>query len=393
MKGTDRYGLFQVGPVIMPAQIDWKIVSKMWDYPKLTIGHAGLAFKRAGQRRSIAGAVSDADTVNVGLLGNLAVRFLGIDTPEKRIGLPKSTKYDVYKNLDSEEWEKFLANPYTTNAKDYLYKKSDIKELKLSDGLRTYLQEGLATEKPAINHYLHAIAATKYLEKLIIEDQQQLVDVYGERRFESEYDFRFFLVFAREILDAYGRLLCICKPDEPDISTEERRPSYNLRLLEAGMAAPYFIWPNIEPWRRQEYILNAVIKPGKAWQSAQDDDTMGDARSFIQNARDNNLGIFGDVKDNGQVLTGPLKLMPHEIRFLASRWPPARYVIDLRKDTEWGDTLLHPENYYKIENMEDRLYVPAEYVPLFVKQGWKVQLEPGDDPPVADCKTFCESDF
>jgi hypothetical protein len=32
---------------------------------------------------------------------------------------------------------------------------------------------------------------------------------------------------------------------------------------------------------------------------------------------------------------------------------------------------MQPQRYIEIPNFEDRLFVPAEYVPLFVERGWQ----------------------
>jgi hypothetical protein len=49
-------------------------------------------------------------------------------------------------------------------------------------------------------------------------------------------------------------------------------------------------------------------------------------------------------------------------------YPPDRWVIDLSA----GDyRLLAPQLYHTIDHPEDRLHVPAEYVPLFERTGWK----------------------
>jgi hypothetical protein len=45
-------------------------------------------------------------------------------------------------------------------------------------------------------------------------------------------------------------------------------------------------------------------------------------------------------------------------------------VIDLSKN---DDVLIKPQEYYTIPNVEDRLFIPEEYVPLFVEAGWKKQ--------------------
>jgi hypothetical protein len=33
--------------------------------------------------------------------------------------------------------------------------------------------------------------------------------------------------------------------------------------------------------------------------------------------------------------------------------------------------LVPPQFYFEVANPEDRLFVPAEYVPLFVERGWR----------------------
>jgi hypothetical protein len=61
--------------------------------------------------------------------------------------------------------------------------------------------------------------------------------------------------------------------------------------------------------------------------------------------------------------------MPFELRFIARRQPPDRWVIDLSSDSE---ELVPPQRYYRVANPEDRLFVPAEFVPLFTYVGWRV---------------------
>jgi hypothetical protein len=43
-------------------------------------------------------------------------------------------------------------------------------------------------------------------------------------------------------------------------------------------------------------------------------------------------------------------------------------VINFASD---GDRLYPPQAYWRIHNPEDRLFVPAEYAPLFIDRGWK----------------------
>ncbi|MGH3145637.1 MAG: hypothetical protein ACRDTR_07520, partial [Rubrobacter sp.] len=64
----------------------------------------------------------------------------------------------------------------------------------------------------------------------------------------------------------------------------------------------------------------------------------------------------------------PLSLEPFEVRLLSRRRPPDRWVIDLGDE---GDLLIPPQEYYTVPHAEDRLFVPEEYVPLFVEAGWR----------------------
>lgn len=79
----------------------------------------------------------------------------------------------------------------------------------------------------------------------------------------------------------------------------------------------------------------------------------------MRKAREEEIGIFD--KDD------PLKMQAFEIRFLAQRRLPNRYVIDLSKE---DNILIDPQKYYLI-NLEDRMYIPYRYVPLFVFSGWQ----------------------
>jgi hypothetical protein len=63
-----------------------------------------------------------------------------------------------------------------------------------------------------------------------------------------------------------------------------------------------------------------------------------------------------------------LGLLAFELRFVSRRQPPDRWVVDLGRDDE---VLLLPQAYLRIPNPEDRLVVPAEYVPPWEQHGWK----------------------
>ncbi len=135
---------------------------------------------------------------------------------------------------------------------------------------------------------------------------------------------------------------------------------YNERLLEKGAVIPYLIWPNINPFHSASSLVEAVLESGKAKEIAEKDSMLRKMRKWTRDARKSGHGIYEPVD--------PLKLLPFEVRFLARLVPPDRWVIDLGKSDAM---LIRPQNYYRIANSEDRLFIPAEYVPLFIEKSWK----------------------
>jgi hypothetical protein len=110
-----------------------------------------------------------------------------------------------------------------------------------------------------------------------------------------------------------------------------------------------------------------VVPPGGAAALASGQNALSEARGWVRDARDEGKGVF-DAQD-------PLRLQPFEVRFLSRRQPPNRWVIDLSTD---DNVLMQPQEYYRVTNVEDRLFIPEEYVPLFVEKGWRRQVLPGD---------------
>jgi hypothetical protein len=163
-------------------------------------------------------------------------------------------------------------------------------------------------------------------------------------------------------MDGFGRLLCFLNREQPSATDPQPRPrSYNERMLQAGWVVPYFIWPNIDPFRRHGSLIDAVVQPGTANTIAdQRGSALQVARQFVRDARANHDGLF--EKDD------PLRLLPFELRFLARRAAPERWVIDLGRN---DDTLIGPQAYFHVAAPEDRLFIPAEYVPIFVEKGWR----------------------
>lgn len=297
-----------------------------------------------GFRQKAAGAVTlqvhDGDTLNTRGLGNLPIRFLGIDAAEVSSPLPGQR---TFVPLGDKRWGDVL------------------KELGkgplpfLEPGLAQYLKPKLLA-KAARNHARHAADAQALLEAEVRKDMKRLR--------KTEDDFEYWAAFAFEVMDRYGRLLSFIHPNQPDAKKtgQKRLSSYNERLIDAAAVSLYLIWPNINPFRKAASVAAAVFKPGTANQRAESDLKLQAARRALARARGKKTGIF-DAKD-------PLILEGFELRLLSGRRAPERWVIDLSKS---DNVLVQPQRYFTIPNCEDRLFIPPEYVPLFVAAGWKKQ--------------------
>lgn len=305
----------------------------------LIIGHAELGH-RHGKVEPVKEAVHGGDIITVHALGNIAIRLLGVDTPEVSFSLPGDTGGFAFKPLDSREWKKFLCDPFAAWPEG-------------PDALGEELVEHLLYrlgDDTAANHARHAEAAHRALEVEVQHD----IDEYADG---DAGEFRVFLRYARDIVDRYGRLLAYANVDLPD-SGDARPLTYNERMLIAGLAVPYFIWPNLDPFKQQARLMDAVPEPGTV-RIVAETGSLGRARQWVRQARHEDRGVF-DTDD-------PLLLYPFELRFLASRRAPDRWVIDLGSNEPW---LLRPEDYCIIPDLEDRLFVPEEHLRLFEARGW-----------------------
>ena len=312
--------------------------------PTLTIGHFNLDLK-TDDERGWQHAAHDGDTVNTLAVGYLPVRFLGVDTPEVSFSVPKRDgTRPQFKPIDDPAWQEFLDDPFDSHYPPF--------QPELAEHLVAHLRSRLRAAT-ALNHAKHAKAAREELVKIIKADMVQLG--------ATPTQFLLFHAFAYEALDRYGRLLAFVHPDQPPPPPgQDRLPSYNDRMLTAGLASPYFIWPNIDPFLNQPSVLDAVIPARQARDFAEAPGKLRSARESVRNARARGQGLF-DLND-------PLQLHPFELRFLADRRPPARWVIDLsRRD----DLLIEPQAYYEIANLEDRLYISPEHVGFFEAVGWR----------------------
>lgn len=310
----------------------------------------GSLASTGGKPGTITQAVVDGDTLRVLLPGGQGLRFLGCDTPEKRIALPLTAaeiaagkKQGPFVKLDDPRWTEFL-NSVFDDSKWGPFKP------RLSDPLIAYLKSRIKRDAAA-NQWQHAEAATNALRALIKED--------ATARGLDDKDLKFFIVLAHEVLDRYGRPLVFVNIDEP--AATKRPPVYNERMIANGRAAPLFIWPNIDPFREMK-VTDAAMRPRDLRRSVARSRSLQAARQAAAAARAAGLGIYEP--------SDPLQLEAFELRFLAGRRGPSRWVIDLAADED-DARLLRPDRYFRIPNVEDRLYIPNEYVPLFREKEWR----------------------
>lgn len=293
-----------------------------------------------GQPQPLHDAIPDGDTAGIHLQGSVPVRFLGIDSPEKSIDLAIAQGGN---NLDSPQWESYLTNPFA----------SQFGPFKLEEDLVIHLTTRIGPGAGA-NHFFHAKNAQTALINLVQSD----MDALGQ----DPNTFKYFIAFSFEVFDSNGRFLAFINRNQPDPNTPSPRPlPYNERILQQGAALPYFIWPNIDPFRDVS-LLDAVISPGMANKVAEATPALRRAREFVRQARLNKDGVF-DAEN-------PLRFEAFEIRYLGRREAPNRAVIDLSRD---DSVILRPQSYFRIPNPEDRLFIPAPFIPLFVSRGWRLE--------------------
>lgn len=216
------------------------------------------------------------------------------------------------------------------------------------------------------NHRAHAKEAEAELERLMLADEKEMTD--------AGHAFDVFLAYATEKMDGYGRLLAFLNRNQPAADNPgPRPPSYNDRLLKGGYARPYFIWPNIDPFRVQSDLASAVPPPDVLAAWIADARALVNARATTAAARTGKAGtwrtkpILADG-DRHHGTNKPLMIDAHEFRAMWQLQPPHRWVVDM-SGRHYG-ALIAPHRYTDVVHHEDRLYVPAEYVALWVERGW-----------------------
>jgi endonuclease YncB( thermonuclease family) len=332
-------------------------------------------------------SIHDGDTLYGTTSGIVSIRFTGIDTPEVGYNLPSIEEDDQDDNQRDlnfefhpiEDFVDYLTDPFDKKYVDSNNFLQALGEDIVHDHLRKVLNE-----KTALNHKFHADRAREKLIQLIEDDIGYFIS--------SGKDFKFYIAFNHEILDRFGRFLgWIHKYEEIDRRDNKKKKrrnlSYNELMLKHGYAIPYFIWPNISPFRREYSIIQSLPDKENFRDCIEEDFRLRDARIFTKKARDKGIGIFES--------NNPLMLMPFELRFLADRYtgffdesiscknnenkisnqrsskkPLHRYVIDLSKSED--PVLRKPDQYYKI-TIEDRLFVDEHFVPLFREKGYEIE--------------------
>jgi hypothetical protein len=315
----------------------------MFDINNEMRARAGIRREQGGAVQSLNRSIPDGDTTSINLLGSASIRFLGIDTPEKAMNFGNETGRP---SLASPRWETYLTDPFAP-----AFGAFDI-----SAELKAHLQTRIGPGA-GVNHRVHGDHAEKALIALIESDMQALG--------QDVNSFEYFLSFSHGLLDQYGRFLAFVNRNQSSATPSLPRPlSYNERMLQVGAAMPFFMWPNIDPFRQSKSIVKAVIPPGTANTMAQGTASLRRARDFVKQARAN--AAAKTVFEAGN----PLRFEAFEVRYLSRRKAPDRAVIDLSKN---DDVLLQPQHYFHIPNPEDRLFIPPEYVPLFASRGWKLE--------------------
>lgn len=304
----------------------------------------GIFGNHGSKMGSIKQIVHDGDTVNTRLTDNIGVRFLGIDSAEVSFPLPGAGF--VY--LKNPRWDAFFTSGKWRSG------------LKFDAGLLQHLDKCIGDgQDVAPNHARHADRAQRALEETMQDDLN--------KSGKQPADFALFMAFGHEFLDGTGRLLCYLNSDgknfdDPAVAKAVTKFSYNERQLMAGVAMPYFIWPNIQPFLLGSPFAPDNIRPDTFWKTVQRSSKLKSARNSVKAARKAGQGVF-DPQDT-------LRLEPFELRFISRKKPPTRYVIDLSKPG--SNRLFAPQAYYAIPLPEDRLYVPGEYRMIFEHLGWVV---------------------
>jgi hypothetical protein len=169
-----------------------------------TIGESNL------ENENLELSIYDGDTVKVVLDGYLKTRFLGIDTPEKKLKLPnlpsiielaqpaphKLERGEVWRELNDKSWTQYLTDPFNDGFSDSVSFKNA-----LGEGLFKYLKDKTGSGT-AVNQYNNSLIS-----------RQKLLDIINMDKIESKKQgrkFSFFMRFSFEVFDGLDDYYVIC---------------------------------------------------------------------------------------------------------------------------------------------------------------------------------------
>jgi hypothetical protein len=139
----------------------------------------------------------------------------------------------------------------------------------------------------------------------------------------------------------------------------------------------------IDPFRQHPDLLSSVLTPGGFPGWVANAPSLIDARAATAVARAARAGTWQADK--------PLMLDAHQLRAMWDLRPPHRWVVDLSgqhygaplsaartgrrpghraRRRSASRRLLAPYRYLDIPHHEDRLYIPLEFVSLWLERGW-----------------------
>jgi hypothetical protein len=261
------------------------------------------------------------------------VRLVGLDVPFERLRGPVASNRASTVAFDERFW----------HAKALVARLAVMSGL--SSGLRDHLLAQFKTSDPAAWRRQLGLFASQFKSELEFDRQALKADALEV--FITPAD-------AAEPLAFVNRF-------QPDALEPALRPaSYNQRLLRAGAVLPYFVWPHLEPFwskAREDGLAAAVIPPGQARLMADRSRTLRTVLADVHAARLEARGVHAQ----------PLGLAPFEVQFLLEGRVPNASVIDLDGSQT---TLLEPQAYWRIEQPENRLFIPARHRQLFIDAGW-----------------------
>jgi len=231
---------------------------------------------------------TDGDTPTI----QLNIRLLGIDTPELHYpGTTRPSKYDY-------QLESLMKNSGK----------------KWEAGLKKFLSPKLANKPGTLQETWGQKAKEKFAE-LALQHLEEINPNTARKRHKGV-----FLTVGEQVFDQYKRLLSYVAPDEEDA---KKRKTFNLLLMEEGMAINYIIFPNLPKLEDWERVQKAVQKAKKA-----------------------KSGFWSDSR----ILLG------YEYRFcvdtaLGKRQGPDKYCADITSG------LLYPPQKYHLIEPENRLFI------------------------------------